>query len=344
MKYDSGQATADFTDLAFQLTSKTGPLDEIWTKINRLKFRDPRGKYSAQGLCSKRWFRHDGQARRPAGFPGERLEGPAEFAALAPARPSRKDEDPSLPQIEEIQTRSGEANGVTVMEKIAAGIRLDYQKRTNLSEDAEKLLQDHYLTDKTGTIWAIGFRSGAWHFYKDTMWMKSPSAPDPASLPGPDQLKVINEDVRMALLLLFASDEPLPEKAATPWDPPADIPEKPLFCVWCFGVNPADSAFCRLCGAPGGKLVNDPEKLPRKAEAAETAGQPCPKCGRANDAQASFLRAVRGPDRTTAPGQEFLLLLRREDRGRGSFLRRLRKRARLIAPPSISESGRPKGD
>ena len=66
------------------------------------------------------------------------------------------------------------------------------------------------------------------------MWMKSPTAPDPASLPGPDELKVINEDVRMALLLLFASDEPLPEPRLLR-GPPADIPEKPLFCVWCFG-------------------------------------------------------------------------------------------------------------
>ena len=89
MNYDSGRATA-FTDLVFKLTSKTGPLDEIWPRINRLKFRDPNGKYWAQGLCSKRWFRHDGQAWRPAGFPGDTLEGPAEFAALAPTRPSRR--------------------------------------------------------------------------------------------------------------------------------------------------------------------------------------------------------------------------------------------------------------
>ena len=89
MTYDSGRATAVFTDLAFKLTSKTGPLEEIWPKLNRLKFRDPDGKYWAQGLCSKRWFRHDGHAWRPAGFPGDTLEGLAEFAALAPARPSR---------------------------------------------------------------------------------------------------------------------------------------------------------------------------------------------------------------------------------------------------------------
>jgi hypothetical protein len=288
MTFDSGRATAVFTDLAFKLTSKTGPLDEIWPKLNRLKFRDPDGKYWAQGLCSKRWFRYDGPAWRPAGFPGDTLEGPAEFAALAPARPSGKDEDPFLPQIDEIQTRSGEANGVAVMEKITAGVRLDYQRGLYSSEDAERLLQNHYLADKTGRIWTIGFRSGTWHFYEDRKWMKSPSAPDPASLPGPDELKAINEDVRMALLLLFASDEPLPEKAALPWDPPADIPEKPRFCMWCFGVNPADSAFCRLCGAPGDKLVNDPEKLPRKIEAPETPSQPCPKCGRANDAEAGF--------------------------------------------------------
>ena len=177
---------------------------------------------------------------------------------------------------------------MAVMEKITAGISSIIRKGSILRKTPERLLQARYLTDKAGTIWAIGFRSGAWHFYRDRKWMKSPAAPDPASLPGPDELKAIDDDVRMALLFLFASDEPLPEKAAAPWDPPADIPERPLFCGWCFGVNPADSAFCRLCGAPGDKLVNDPDMLPRKIEPPETSGQPCPKCGRANDAEACF--------------------------------------------------------
>ena len=72
------------------------------------------------------------------------------------------------------------------MEKIAAGIRLDYEKGLYSSEDAERLLQDHYLTDKTGTIWAIGFRSGAWHFYKDRRVDEVPDGAGPrlAARPG----------------------------------------------------------------------------------------------------------------------------------------------------------------
>ena len=76
MTYDSGRATAVFTDLAFKLTSKTGPLDEIWPKLNRLKFRTPAGNTGPRGSAASAG---SGTTARPGDrrvSPGTRSKAP----------------------------------------------------------------------------------------------------------------------------------------------------------------------------------------------------------------------------------------------------------------------------
>jgi hypothetical protein len=288
MKYDTGRVATGFTDLAFKLSSGTSDLLEHWTKINRFKFRDREGRHWTQGLCSKRWFRHDGQAWRAASSPPGPLEGPAEFAALSPLQGAVANSRPPV----DLPGRDAPArqahDGIAVMEKIVAGICSDYDQGLYPSDAAERLLQDHYLTDRGGVIWTLGCRSRTWYSYKGGKWEESAHPPAATSLPAPEEMEAIHEEVRMSLLMLFASDEPLPETIALPWRPPVDIPEKPRFCTLCLGVNPVDSAFCRLCGAPADKLVDDPDKLPRKAEPPNAKPWPCPKCGKPNAEDASF--------------------------------------------------------
>jgi len=74
-----------------------------------------------------------------------------------------------------------------------------------------------------------------------------------------------------------------------PWEPPPGLPETPKFCTLCFAANPVDSVFCRRCGAPAARLVDDPDKLPRKIEPqAATGGRACEKCGKPNAEDANF--------------------------------------------------------
>jgi hypothetical protein len=274
-KYSLGAVQAAAQALKQNLDNGVVQVPEFWLEQDLFRFRDGGGHHWYLDVRANRWHCFAQGTWQEAGPAPAWLEGLA-----APAL--------EMALLAETEHAAGDVTDASPTEgprpeMLAANVRRlkqAYELGLLPSVDTEAVLADQYLIDREGTFWTVGVHSGRWYRSEEAEWVQVGAPPadqtllEPAPACCPECGQVVLADgtcphcgqvpavtlpelseqayARVFAFALLGSGL-VPEPVTDPWEPPSGFPgaeTKPeIRCDSCQAVNPADSRFCRVCGA-----------------------------------------------------------------------------------------------
>ena len=243
------------------------------------KFRDPDGVIWTKGPQSGAWYRYQNGSWARAAQPHTPLDGDDHLSGWLTLAPTpvntRKPEEQDAPPAHE--------DPVDALEAAAQRAWQAYARGEINSDQAETLLEDLYLLDPRGAVWAYAPGSGQWYALWGERWTPTSGKPDlgewsagsgaeetprfcgncgksldgnkfcvHCGTPAPAASASAEGDpdaVEAAVLALARGDAPAwPESVAGAWEPPTSFPEQVTVCQSCGAPNVGADGACLSCG------------------------------------------------------------------------------------------------
>jgi hypothetical protein len=141
------------------------------------------------------------------------------------------------------------------------------------SAAAEALLEDLYLVDGDGEVWALGAQTGTWHTYEGE-WRPASQPPGREAFRfGTGEARSPEQALAGLERFLAQAESLIPESIVADWSPPADFPEAVGACPHCGALNIGDIPSCVLCGRAILAIVG---QAAAAAPATQEPGRPSP--------------------------------------------------------------------